>query len=156
MKKVFTFLVVLGVIYFGIYFWLRRSPDIPSSVDSAHVVFLKPYSMTKTADVRINDSVKISAILEVLRSGVAISEHKCASVGMISFDGEESFSIGVLPGHNTDYYEFRHDGRIFRVSRKIFIDVLTAAGVKEIGICIDGHPSENAEQGAAGNPLPAE
>ena len=85
MKKVFTFLVVLGVIYFGIYFWLRRSPDIPSSVDSAHVVFLKPYSMTKTADVRINDSVKISAILEVLRSGVAISEHKCASVGMISY-----------------------------------------------------------------------
>ena len=72
-------------------------------------------------------------MLDVLGRAERASEHKCASTGSIEIAREDGAveCLSILPGHNSEFYEYRYRGRINRVDRRPFIQALKAMGLDE-------------------------
>lgn len=134
MKRACSLLAILCTVYFGIYFWLRRSPDIPSSANSAQVIFLASDLSTRQVDITVSDPSMLTPLIELLDKAEPTGSHKCTSVGAVIFDGEEPFTIGLLPGHNPNFYEFRFDGRAFKIPRQDFIKILENIGIDQTNV----------------------
>ncbi len=116
-------------------------PSIPTTrverVESIEVNLWPPMQggqSQKNATVTTTDRTAIAALLEVLREAKRAGEHKCGSIGSITITrkdgGIEIFEI--LPGHNSEYYEYRYRGRINRVDRRRFIQALQSIGLEDI------------------------
>ena len=73
----------------------------------------------------------IQALLTLIAKGERTHEHRCASLGDLYFDLNDgrSVHVGILPGHNDGFYEFRCDDGIFHVDRTTMLEVMHRAGV---------------------------
>jgi hypothetical protein len=78
------------------------------------------------------DPEAIAALVTVLRRGTETTDHKCGSRGSIilrrSFGGP--MELRFLPGHDTEWYEFRYDRKAYRVPRAGFIAAMRRVGVE--------------------------
>jgi len=100
----------------------------------------------------VSDRAVIDQLVATLSLARSAEEHKCPSLGTIFFVTETAnMTIGILPGHDADFYEFREGGTLFRLSRDAFINSLVAAGINRADIPLDEHP-----EGEAGPVPPAE
>jgi hypothetical protein len=79
----------------------------------------------------ITNPQDVDAILNVLREGCQQTDHKCADLGSatITFTDEHTLTIPILPGHQSEHYEFRYQRNNYWVSRSAFFAVLEKAGV---------------------------
>jgi hypothetical protein len=88
--------------------------------------------------VSSRDPAKIESLLAALRDAQATKDHKCGDSGEVFLGkkGGEEIRLGILPGHNDQYYEFRlYRGRgyaIYRVQREGFLKAMAALGVKNL------------------------
>ena len=137
--------IVLLVVIFGAlgwYFLSGKPPSIPSTAETVVVLLREPYTGDLIVEKTISDSSVIAALAESLSRAKSGSDHKCASIGTISFTSDaETAELKVLPGHNTGRYEFRLDGELFILPRSSYIDSLVAAGIDRDDIRLDGHPN---------------
>jgi len=51
---------------------------------------------------------------------------------MIRMKGGSTEELGILPGHNPVYYEYRYGSRINRVDRGRLLAALKTMGVKQV------------------------
>ncbi|MFO0965431.1 MAG: hypothetical protein U0793_07575 [Gemmataceae bacterium] len=78
------------------------------------------------------DPVAIAKIVEVLKWARETASHKCMWHGKIFVrcrDGRE-VELRFLPGHEPDWYEFRFEGKTYRVDRASFLEAMGAMGVE--------------------------
>lgn len=88
------------------------------------------------------DPAKMEAVFAVLRTGRPTSDHKCGSSGQIKIKRKSGsvLNIGILPGHNPDYYEYRvhRDGDsaygMFKVAREPFVEAMKGLGIEKIDL----------------------
>ena len=117
------------------WFWPSIPPDSSGEVDSAEIVLTEDTENPQAAlRVTSRDKRLIDDLLAVLRSAERASEHKCANCGSIWIqrpDGDY-YELGILPGHDPEYYEYRYGSRINRVKREPFLAALHAMGVDKI------------------------
>jgi hypothetical protein len=86
------------------------------------------------ARLKTTDPAKIQALLDVFKGAERASDHKCGNSGTIRIiqkDGSVE-ELGILPGHDSAYYEYRYGSRINRVEREPFLAALKAIGVRQI------------------------
>jgi hypothetical protein len=89
--------------------------------------------------VKSDDQQEIRHLLAGLRHARETKDHKCGDVGELTFHLRSGgvVKLGILPGHSSDYYEFRlYSGKergsryaIYRVPIRAF-----TSGMKQIGI----------------------
>lgn len=142
-------IVLLGVVFgaLGWYLLSRKSPSIPKTAKTVVVTLREPYTGDLIVKRTISDSSAIAALADSLSRAKSGSDHKCASIGTISFTSEaETAELKILPGHNTERYEFRLDGELYVLPRSSYIDSLVAVGIDRDDIRLDEHP--NIEIGA--------
>ena len=153
MKRRRTILIVavgLGILVF--YFMRGKSPLIPISSESVQISLREPYTGELIVEKTISDPSLIEAMAETFSGARSSSDHKCSSIGAISFTSETGkTTLNVLPGHNTEMYEFRLDGEMYRLPRARYIDSLVAAGIDRDDIRLDEHPDieQDADDQAA-------
>jgi hypothetical protein len=133
---------VLVPVTLGLHWWYW--PSVPTlvadevqSIEVHLLPFPKGYDADNCQDearVTITAPAQIGALLDVFRTAERASEHKCPNSGTITIrtksgDTEE---LGILPGHNSAYYEYRYGNRINRVDRGRFVAALKAIGVSRV------------------------
>jgi len=93
-----------------------------------------PDNQQKEATVKTDDPQRIQALLDVFQTAKRASEHKCASSGTLTIHKRHGSveTMGILPGHDSAYYEYRYGTRINRVNRQQFLAALKAIGVQQI------------------------
>jgi hypothetical protein len=78
------------------------------------------------------DPEAIAELVAILRTGEETDDHKCGSRGVISL--RRSFGrpaeLRFLPGHHTEWYEFRYAGKVYRVPRAEFVAAMRRIGVE--------------------------
>jgi hypothetical protein len=128
---------------FGLHWWFWPSIPTTSADNVASVeVHLEGFTGNKDdpgnrleeATVTIADPTQLQALLTVLATARRCSEHKCGNSGTITIrkkDGAEEV-LGILPGHDGKYYEFRYGSRINRVNREPFLAVMKSLGVGQV------------------------
>lgn len=150
-RKILIVVVGLGIVLF--LFLRKRSPSIPDASESVLISLREPYTNELIVEKTISDPGAIAALSETFSSARSSSDHKCSSIGLISFiTGKGEITLKVLPGHNTEKYEFRLDGVMYRLSRESYIATLVAAGIDRDDIRLDEHPDTDIEQVAGDEP----
>jgi hypothetical protein len=130
--------ILLGI---GICVWLDSKPVNAPTLPRASTVSSLEFAAAKGI-VRTDDREQIRHLLAVLRQARVTWDHKCGDEGHITLhlgSGKE-VKLGILPGHNPDYYEFRlysvKDGRlsytIYRVPINAFFGVMSRLGVTDL------------------------
>ena len=78
------------------------------------ITFLTITNRTFTAEeeswtVKCTDHDLIERLVLILREGQPSQDHKCADIGTITihFEGGRAVKLGILPGHNEEFYQFR-------------------------------------------------
>jgi hypothetical protein len=139
-------LVALGVplVLFGlaaVWWFLPSVPELSADrVESIEVHLDRcenpevPDNQQKEATVKTTDPAAIQALLKVFQTAERASEHKCASSGTLTIHKRNGSveTLGILPGHDPAYYEYRYGSRINRVDRQQFLAALNAIGVTQI------------------------
>ena len=149
LRTLLIFVVGLGIVLF--LFLRGKSPSIPSSSESVLISLREPYTGDLIVERKISDPNVIRSMAETFSSARSGGDHKCSSIGEISFITETGeTTLKVLPGHNAGMYEFRLDGEMYRLSRESYIETLVAAGIDRDDIRLDEHP--DIEQAGAGQP----
>ena len=136
--------ILAGVIAWHYY---PKSPSFQSSDVTSIIVELEGTS----APQRMTHKSVCNDVFEVLRKAQSTSEHKCASVGSLKIGYTSGIfeTIEILPGHDLEHYEFRLDGRSYRVPRDAFFRALEKGGVDTSKFPrLDG-------EGAGGPPRPS-
>ena len=137
-------LAILGSL--GWYFFSKKSPSIPSSASEVVITLYEPYKGDLIVKKTISDAPTIAALASSLSAAKSGSDHKCASIGTISFTSEaETTALRILPGHDAEKYEFRIDGDLYVLPRSSYIDSLIAAGIDRDDIRLDGHPDISSD-----------
>jgi len=156
MKKLRTILIVIVGLSVVLFFFLRgKSPSIPSSSERVLISLHEPYTGDLIVEKTISDADTITALAETFSGARSSSDHKCSSIGAISFITQNGkTTLEVLPGHNTAKYEFRLDGVMYRLSRETYVDVLVAAGIDRYDIRLDGHPERESGRQEVRTPAP--
>ena len=74
----------------------------------------------------------IAALMQVVQSARETSDHKCGSRGTITLKSGTGAStkLQYLAGHDDQFYEFRYNQKIYKVSREKFVEVMQKLGVK--------------------------
>lgn len=117
---------------------LKPAELSPGSVTSVEVQLDDWANRQKAGKVSTDDAVKIDALLAVLRSAEPTKDHNCGDTGQVTLrrNGGGEVKLGILAGHNGQYYEFRlYQGdkhSINRVKRAPFLDAMKAFGVGEL------------------------
>jgi|GEM_PF-4048240 len=86
-----------------------------------------------TITVNPKEKNSIDKLLSIFKNAEPTEDHKCANLGEIRFklsSGKE-IKFAYLPGHHEEFYEFRHNRRIFRIDRQEFFDAMNKLGVDE-------------------------
>jgi len=139
--RLVTFLIIVGVGVISWYFLNSKSPSIPRSSKTVMISLREPYKGGLIVEKTISDPSVIAAVAESFSRAKPSSDHKCASIGTISFHSESgTTTLEVLPGHDTGRYEFRLDGEMYSLPRSSYIDSLVAVGIDLNDIRLDGHP----------------
>jgi len=132
---------VVGLGIFVIYFLRGEAPSMPISSESVRIFLREPYTGELIVEKTISEPSVIVDMSETFSKARSSRDHKCSSIGVISFISETgTTSLKVLPGHNTRMYEFRLDGKMYRLPRESYIGSLVAAGIDRDDIRLDGHP----------------
>jgi hypothetical protein len=86
------------------------------------------------APIESSDTEAIAELVKIVKSGQETSDHKCSSRGSIRINSDRGqfLDFWFLPGHNDDYYEFRHNQKIYRVPRTSFVDAMKRLGVRDL------------------------
>jgi hypothetical protein len=112
----------------------------PDSVESVEIKLTSWLGRQDDDKVTSSDATKINTLLGLIRDARATSDHKCGDSGKIVLhckDGEQ-IKLGILAGHDEDYYEFRayrnDSSDIFRVERKAFVEALRDFGVAKLDL----------------------
>lgn len=132
------FVAVLAVALLAYSAWAYFRPpsgDPPSTNDVRSVrVWAGPWSHEQGAapNADTSDPETVEALLAVVRSAQETHEHKCSLEGVIhlrrSFGRYER--LAYLPGHDPQWYEFRHGQKIYRAPREPFVAVMRRLGVE--------------------------
>lgn len=79
----------------------------------------------------ITNAVQVRALLSVLSRSSAGMDHKCGEVGwfLITYDNRKTRRINFLPGHDTDYYEYRTGTGVRAMDRGEFSRALHTSGI---------------------------
>lgn len=126
----------LVVLLAGVTYLLIRSPHFhDSAVVSIELVMRSPDSPPGAPVVAVQATVTdergCRSLFEFLRSARVGLDHKCEALGVLTMqyaDGR-SDTLDVLPGHDLAKYEFRFGGRMYRMPREPFFEVLRSAGI---------------------------
>lgn len=139
MKKRKTKLIValgLGIVLF--IFLRGKSPSLPDLSESVLISLREPDTHELIVEKTISEPNAIAALVKTFSSARSGSDHKCASIGAISFITKTGKStLEILPGHNPAKYEFRLDGVMYNLSRDSYVDALVAAGINRDDIRLD-------------------
>jgi len=147
MKRHKSALIVVLYIAFlvtGYYLWElwgKRPPAIPSTSETVEISLRDPGSGRVIVEKTIEDKTAIGNLAALFSRGQTYRDHKCASIGEISFIGKTgSKMLEVLPGHDSGKFEFRFEGRMFTLPRDEYIAGLVASGIDAGDVRLDGHP----------------
>lgn len=88
------------------------------------------------------DVVRIQTLLQVMQTAKGTSDHKCGDSGRLSFQLESGppLKIGILAGHDADYYEYRvyqaneRGYDIFKVDRAEFLQAMNDLGQLDLDL----------------------
>jgi len=142
--------LILGAVW--LYSQREKSPTIPAGAKSVTITLNEPVSGNRIVEKTVSERSVIDQLVATLSLARSAEEHKCPSLGTIFFVTETAnMTIGILPGHDAEFCEFREGGTLFRLSRDAFISSLVAAGIDREDIPLDEHP-----EGEAGPVPPAE
>lgn len=149
-KRKTTLIIALGLGIVLLLLLRGKPPLLPDFSERVLISLREPYTGELIVEKTISDPIAISALAKTFSSARSCSDHKCLPIGAISFITEtEATTLKVLPGHNPRKYEFRLDGKMYRLSRDYYVDSLVAAGIDRDDIRLDEHP--DIEQGSGGN-----
>ena len=114
---------------------------MPTSADRVTISLLEPYTDELIVEKTVSDPTAITSMLETFSTAKSRLDHKCGSIGTISFISKSGVTtLNVLPGHNPEWYEFRLLGKLYKLDRARYIDSLVATGISHEDIRLDGHP----------------
>jgi hypothetical protein len=116
-----------------------RPPSLPRGSIASLVIDLDETRGGQGAvKITNTDGSKIESLASVLSRARSAEDHKCSSTGKLIFgmkDGIAAF-LGLLPGHDRRYYEFRapsQDGyNVFKIERQAFLQTMAALGVSTL------------------------
>ena len=117
------------------YFYLRSPHFSGSTATAVDITMRSPISWTAGSKVLMQASIieapACASLLDLLRSARIHMEHKCADIGVftIRYTNGKTDTLNFLPGHDPTRYEFRFGGRLYRLPREHFYQVLREAGV---------------------------
>ncbi|GAB4145115.1 MAG: hypothetical protein Tsb009_17140 [Planctomycetaceae bacterium] len=76
----------------------------------------------------------ISQLGDVIKTAERGESHKCADIGWlkIHYHNGKTENLGILPGHDESYFEYRWGSRTNRVNRKVFLEWMKQLGVKKL------------------------
>lgn len=112
----------------------------PGAVESVDVSLMDQWGgRQKGAAASTREPHKVEALVAVLRKARPTDDHKCADSGRITLHRSEgeTLEIGILAGHNSNYYEFRayrNSDRgydMYRIKREPFLEAMAALGLEE-------------------------
>lgn len=141
MKKAVYGIVFFVVGVFGLDWWFN--PSVPTldadRVEAIEVnLFNEKYTSPRAGQAAsshvITDEQVIRKLLAVFAAAQRGSEHKGVTSGQIVVrlkDGGRE-ELGILPGYDDPYYEYRYGFRINRVNRAEFLAALESVGIVSI------------------------
>jgi hypothetical protein len=127
-----AFLLVVVALTIGLYFRPTLVNLPHGSGRSLRLEIYKSYDgKHPAASFNVTEPSSVDAILDVLRQGVAHTDHKCGEIGQaaITFADGQAVTIEILPGHKSENYEFRYQRHNYWVPRDAFFAALETAGV---------------------------
>jgi len=145
MKRKLLIALLLFVIPAACYYvwtgYLRQPALLADRVELVEIS-LHDQMGNKTQQTLSKDPAKISALVEVLRTGKPASDHKCGNSGKVTLVlfGDTKIELGLLAGHHPEYYEFRlytNDWRqyeMYRVDRAAFLAALESMQITQVDL----------------------
>lgn len=111
----------------------RSGIDVPARGVESTEVRVPGNTGPEQTIARSNDLDAISAFLGALRRAKESGDHKCASTArvLIRRKQEPTIDIELLPGHDPRFYEYRHDGHIYRTPRPGMLAALKRLGLTD-------------------------
>jgi len=87
----------------------------------------QPIPKTTTNKARIDE------FLHAMDDSVPTSDHKCAGRAVVFLkSAAREYKVEVLPGPNELFYEFRYEGKIYKVDRRRFSKALEEIGIAPV------------------------
>lgn len=129
---------ILAAIGFAAWFGLFNLGVVPLAANDVKSVEIDridydPQSRILPQEVVISEEKEaIAALMQVVQSARETSDHKCGSRGTITLKTATGAStkLQYLAGHDEQFYEFRYNQKIYKVSRDKFVEVMQKLGVK--------------------------
>jgi len=117
----------------------------PGEVESVEVSILPWDSPNEkiAGPFHSTDPEVIRAVVEAVQAAEETTDHNCAdrAVLVIATRAGKNLELRLLPGHTEESYEYRINGKIFRVKRSRFMAAMKQLGVKGLPL----HPTADAQ-----------
>ena len=131
-------IAILAAIGFAAWFGLFNLGVVPlaandvKSVEIDRIDYDEKHRTLPQEIIISEEKEAIAALMHVVQSARETSDHKCGSRGTITLKtgAGASTKLQYLAGHDDQFYEFRYNQKIYKVSRQKFIDVMQKLGVK--------------------------
>ncbi len=138
MRWAIFFIAILVAIGFAAWFGLFNLGVVPLAAHDVKSVEIEridfdPQSRILPQEIIISEEKEaIAALMQVVQSARETSDHKCGSRGTITLKTGTGAStkLQYLAGHDDQFYEFRYNQKIYKVSREKFVEVMQKLGVK--------------------------
>jgi hypothetical protein len=118
--------------------WPRSTvlpPLTPADVEAIEIQ-IEAWETTPARHYRTADEAAIARFLAAIRTARPATEHMCGTLAYVSIHCKNGSveSLGILPGHDPRFYEYRYARTINRVERVPFLEALAAIGVRDMKV----------------------
>lgn len=110
---------------------IRAIPFPKVRVVRADVYLYHSQPSESEARITCTDLQALDNLVSLIQSATAVQEHACENFGVLTLTTADGTAIviGILPGHDTRYYEIRYDGLTYRVDRSSFLTAVEKLGI---------------------------
>jgi hypothetical protein len=118
--------------------WAHFRPPSDRSLDTGGISSVRVWNSDPLLDERLEppdatayNPAIVDDLVTVLRTAKETPDHKCSSAGVIHLQRPFGFPerLEFLPGHDPQWYEFRHGRKAYRVPRAEFVAAMKRVGV---------------------------
>ena len=130
-------IAILAVIGFAAWFGVFNLGVVPLAANDVKSVEIERIDYDAQSRILPQEIIisgekeAIAALMQVVQSARETSDHKCGSRGTITLKtgNGTTTKLHYLAGHDDQFYEFRYNQKIYKVSREKFVEVMQKLGV---------------------------
>jgi len=139
-RKVTVVLLIIAVLVLVLW-WVRTSDRGVAHVTPGEVLRIEavlhamgPEDDAERPTFTTEKESTIAALLASFQTSRRTMDHRCLSVATLRIVHRTGpvDELEILPGHDSQYYEYRYNGKLYRVPRQEFVRACELIGIENL------------------------